>query len=369
MRKLWHNLPASLGLFLVALAAIGVISYALTSRPKLPVYQGQTLYEWAARYQKAAYLSGSPGHLQELEACQKAIRAMGTNAIPFALEDVKAPNNPTFLGLEPHERWERGIITLECLGSIANSCLPDLVAYADKNPGYSEAALLAVGPAALPAFTNLLMNSKSLQTTIQLIGVLEAGVFSGRIAPEEATVAVPCLVQIYHSKDPRERRMALSGLNVICAGSLGLLTDDAINRQVSKMRTVKIAGPSEPIDSNQVLAMVLGMDMGHDSVEAIPILIQEVQDKHPSVRLYAAIGLGQFSNLPEQSIPALEKALFDPDNYVRMMSAESLGRFGLRATNAIPALERARSDADSSVTAAATQALQLIRNGKSGGPP
>ena len=76
-------------------------------------------------------------------------------------------------------------------------CLPELIVEATNNPGYSEDALMAVGPAALHALTN------SLQTT----PFPEKGRFVNaftkaldwRIKRDEAAVALPFLIAIVNS--------------------------------------------------------------------------------------------------------------------------------------------------------------------------
>jgi hypothetical protein len=89
---------------------------------------------------------------------------------------------------------------LEALGPIAKPCLPELIALTGKSTGYCEAALMAVGPDALPAFTNLLANSKFPQTG-NLIGALANSVYADRIKPEQAAVTLPYLVQVFRSSD------------------------------------------------------------------------------------------------------------------------------------------------------------------------
>src|SRR5262245_46096355 len=76
---------------LVALGCIALLFYAIhSSRPKLPIHQGRTLYQWADQLQRAQQDYSDPNRSQKLEEAQAAIRAMGTNALPFAMADVLA---------------------------------------------------------------------------------------------------------------------------------------------------------------------------------------------------------------------------------------------------------------------------------------
>ncbi len=381
MRKPGQKFPLPVREVLAVLGGVALIAYAIVaSGPKEPVYQGKSLSKWVARYQQSF---STPNHWQaEREIFEQAIRAMGTNAIPFAMADVRAQatkSEKVMFWLSKHspflnpqqfqdwllgsqdERWGRGTMILQALGPIANSCLPELIGESTNHPGFSERAWLAVGPAALPAFTNLLIKSKYPQMC-QMIGVLTDGVISGRIAPEEAAMAVPCLIHFYHSKNPRERQFALSGMEVICAGSLGLLVENTnAYSALDVMRRREAVRAGADVNVDETLLMVMGVDYGIDGALAVPVLVRELQDKHPVVRVYAAIGLGRLASRPEQSIPALENALQDSDQYVRMMSAESLGQFGPRAASAVAALEKTCSDADASVRGAAAEALIHVR--------
>src|SRR4029077_12133133 len=116
---------------------------------------------------------------KKIETTTTAIRAIGTNALPFVMADIRARvtikvriNNwlaprVRFLKLKPvkiEDRWIRAIRALEALGPIAKPCLPELIALTHKRIGYTEDALMAVGADALPAFANLLVNSKYPQT-------------------------------------------------------------------------------------------------------------------------------------------------------------------------------------------------------------
>src|SRR6266700_497690 len=129
---------------LLLLAILGLASYVILSfSPKLPGYQGKTLYQWAAQLQQAQQNYSDPNRSQTIESAQTAIRAMGTNALAFVMADVLAQvslkdrvifwlaKRAPFLKLRStkvEERWIRGIRTLEVLGPMAKACLPDLLA-------------------------------------------------------------------------------------------------------------------------------------------------------------------------------------------------------------------------------------------------
>jgi HEAT repeat protein len=107
-----------------------------------------------------------------------------------------------------------------------------------------------------------------------------------------------------------------------------------------------------------VVALGETRSVGND---AIPELVEGLDDKDDAVRREAARALGKIG---AAAVPSLVVALGDaPDDRVRVSAAEALGRIGPRATVAIPALIAALKHADDAVRDAAAAALLLI------GPP
>ncbi len=203
MNRLRPPVQLAGALMLAGLLALWVV--AIQSTHKVPVYQGKTLYEWILVLDQAADLH--PANFDQVTAAKFAIRAIGTNALPFVMADLHAhatlndrlagwlANHAPFLKLHRAniiDAWSRGVQVLDILGPISEPCLAQLIAEATNNPGYSEEAMLAVGPAALPAFTNLLQSSQYPEAGY-LIRALIRTVNNGQIKRSEATVALPCL--------------------------------------------------------------------------------------------------------------------------------------------------------------------------------
>ncbi|HEY3853558.1 MAG TPA: hypothetical protein VGO67_04100 [Verrucomicrobiae bacterium] len=221
-----HHAPYAVWLALAVLA--GTVTFILafqTSHPRLPVYQGRNLYEWIALLDKAADLH--PADFEAAAAAQSAIRAIGTNAIPFAMAnlDTRVTGIDLLLGwLAKHarfvnvqrrdvsERWKLGAQILDILGPINEPYLPQLIARATNNPGYSEEAMLAVGEAALPAFTNLVRKTQFPETGILIRTFTRTYFFSG-LKPGSAAVVLPCLTDMAQSKDPDAARAASEAIN------------------------------------------------------------------------------------------------------------------------------------------------------------
>jgi HEAT repeat protein len=369
--------------------------FAALVGPKVPVHQGKNLYAWSAEFQAAQQNYSDPDRWKKIETATTAIRAIGTNALPFVMADIRARitikdrvNNwlaprARFLKLQPRtveDRWIRAIRALEALGPIAKPCLPELITLASKSTGYAESALMAVGPDALPAFTNLLANSKYPQTG-NLIGALANSVYSDRIKPEQAAITLPYLVQVFRSSDAHGGWYAAQAFGAIhqqpelcvpllvdgltnstpsfraaCAQSLGAFGAAAAPH------AARLAELFDHTDLQTRSAICQSMANFHSAPKiAVPLLIRGLSDTNDSVRISSASGLGQLGALPDLAGPALIDATQDRNANVRIMAVQSLSQLSVLGTNELSAIHRACMDRDPSVRNAATNALKRLR--------
>ncbi len=364
------------GFVLVAVCVFAAIRSV--SPPKLPVYGNQTLYEWAARYQKASTNFSDPNGWREVEASKKAIQATGVKALPFAMEDLGAGlttreaikewlgAHVALLHIKLHNfdaQHQRGASMLQALGPIAAPCLPELEADAKKGGIESFYALMAIGPAALPAFTNLLPGMTFPQTGF-FIGALANSVDEGRISPGDAAAAIPSLVSVFHGRDTSGRSCAAEALGAIhqhpeiCIPLLiqGVADNSPFVSSSSVRALAHFGGYATPFADtiaaafgntnfwvrSAVCAALLEMRGRRDV--AIPLFIRGLNDKYFGVRTDAAAALGLAHSLPQLSIPALTGVLRDPDVRVRKAAAQSIGFFRGQASNSIPALRACFTD-------------------------
>jgi hypothetical protein len=103
--------------------------------------------------------------------------------------------------------------------------------------------------------------------------------------------------------------------------------------------------------------------LGQIGPEAVPPLIQTLEDENTNARRAAAYALGEVGPEAMAAVPALVQALDDEDHLVRQITAEALGKIGPRAVVAVPALIQTLTDEDSAVRWSSTYALGNIGPG------
>ena len=83
------------------------------------------------------------------------------------------------------------------------------------------------------------------------------------------------------------------------------------------------------------------LDMALNAKQAVPALIQLLDDEDNNVRRLSAWVLGKIGPEAKQAVPALILALNDENKYVRRNSAWALGGIRSEAKQAVPALTSA----------------------------
>jgi HEAT repeat protein len=96
-----------------------------------------------------------------------------------------------------------------------------------------------------------------------------------------------------------------------------------------------------------------------DADLAVPALLRTLHDPAPEVRAMSARGLG-YRARASMIVPALIGVLDDPDLYVRRDALWRLGMFGSNAAPAVSKIVRCLNDIDPQVRTEATNAIKLI---------
>ncbi|HXT41830.1 MAG TPA: HEAT repeat domain-containing protein [Candidatus Angelobacter sp.] len=273
------------------LVAIGVIALvfllAILLRPREPAYQGKRLSQWMEDFD---------GDQETEDRAMVAVKAIGTNAVPFLLDVIRA-KEPVWepklvwlewklMGLSGHrEPWPgntptfkhqmRAIMAFQALGSSAEVAIPELTVLlqAEDTAGHAALALASIGSNAVPSLATALTNS---------------------------------------------------------------------NAKIRAFTAIALGGVSS------------------ESTTIVPLLIHSLKDDSYSVRGMAARSLGELRQFPELVVPALLEALQETNIFVRSSSAWALGRLGAPAKAAVPALLKAQSDPEEQVSRAAAYALKQI---------
>lgn len=246
---------------IAALAALMV--YALRTRE--PVYQGKRLSEWMDR-------AASDGNQAEIDEAVAAIRHIGTNGIPFLLDELQA----------------RDPLWVKALGRVDgrlpfNLDLPS--AGARVNRAIGGFVILGEGAApAIPKLTELMLDAPALNAT----AAVEAIRFAG------GTNAVPILI------------CGLTNLagwpQVWTAQALGSLSNHSAPAVPALL--ANLTSPDSTVRSS--CASALGKIASQFEL-VVPALTILLADPDQNVRIAAAIALGEFKGGALSAAPALRQ--------------------------------------------------------------
>ena len=295
LRKKWR-----LGLIAVlGLAAIGALLHA--SRTNVPSYQGRALNQWLSDIENA-------NDDRAAESAKNAVRQIGTNAIPYLLdmmraEDSKLKETLTALLARLHiyririadasGKHLRASIAFEALGPQASSAIPELKALLNnpKTVRCAAVALVYINPDGVEAAAT------GLQSTNALVRRETTGVL----------------------------------------GLLGLVrfTTNASSARLELLRTQTDIAP----------------------------LVHALSDPDELTRARAATALGLLGLKPDITVPALMRNLAETNGWrVPASAAKGLGRFGTNAATALPALKATAGHQDSRVREAVNSAIEAIES-------
>ena len=278
----------------VAVVVVVLVAVAVWPGPKEPEYEGKKLSEW---------LELQP--LQSRESAE-AVRAIGTNAVPFLTRWVEFELPPWRLRLLRTYAKVPNPLRINKVGSwVVDSD-------AQRRAANAVNGFQVLGDwarSAVPELARYIADPAKLDYSRVAIALAYAG-------GEEALP--PLLTALEDKSRPAIRRTS-------CAVAIG---------------RVKYRGP--------------------ELKQAIPVLISCVQETNQFVPSVAAATLGTLGIQAEICVPVLSNATRSADVRLRRNSVRALGEFGPAARSALNVVTNATNDSDWNVKKEATNALAKI---------
>jgi len=265
---------------------------------------------------------------------------------PAALNDYAALATPyerkrvakelvTFLSHADPRARGRAASALGFIGPLAKDAVPDLSQALDDDDGQVRAkaaeALGNIGSLTEDAALALVLAAgadeerKVRLTADAAILKLHMTTFPPLVRAIWTRLSIPGHIRRLGHKDPKVRDRASKALVQIGSLALGPLRKALVHKKPAVRR-------------NAALTL---RDMQALTIEAVPALLECLQDDEPILRYRGAVGLGMlFPPATKEVIAALALALDDPMEYVREEAASALGKAGPDAKDAVPALVR-----------------------------
>jgi hypothetical protein len=191
---------------LVLAALVGVMLWQARSLDE-PRYGGKRMSAWL---DEPSALAGDPN-----AAPAAAVRAIGTNAIPWLLSEFKAGGSTLNWRLNQllekqrvikyrfpfDQRVLRALRGFYTLGPLAEPAIPNLLELVEAEPGCIPEALAGIGTAALPALQQCLTNTRSYRTSAGqfapipgvTIGAISSAITARRISKPEVAIFLPAI--------------------------------------------------------------------------------------------------------------------------------------------------------------------------------
>lgn len=293
----------SLYLLTIALVIGGVL---VCRRPlPEPIYGGKKLSEWALIYyeEDSALTSFSGGPPEVKEEAAKAIRHIGTNAIPYLLEWMKYE--------QPF--W-----------------ITHLIAFKDKH----------LANVKMPAW----VNEEIMLQRITAQNRPNSALAALQVLGPEAKAAIPKVARLIN--DPREKihRRALSCLTVLGPEGYQPLLAAMTNRNPDV----------------RYYAAVYASRIGTNARPAVPLLIQWLKEPDYKINICALWSLANLKLDSPLVVPSLVRSLDHTNVRVQLEAVNALEEYGTNALAAVPALLSLLNHPNGDFRYSVTSALQNI---------
>lgn len=285
----------------------------LAGKPSLgrePVFQGKPLSAWVDKVGRIEEYDGAP------EDAVAAIRAIGSNAVPFLLAWMPHPGAE-----QPEEgfpNWSDIEIAWWALGVEGKSAIPTLARWIslprhtlDDYSVWTESAkaISHLGPDAIEPMLTVATNMQGQHELWELLHNF------GNLGTNGAP-AVPALIHWANNPDYWVRDGVVSAL-----GGIGERPDLAVPVLTNALEH----------DSNWMVrrdaADALG-SFANDSAVVLPELTRMLKDPEWQVRGGALSGLGKIQSKPEVVVPLIAPFLHDDNNVIQRSAAYALRDLG-----------------------------------------
>lgn len=288
--------------------------------PREPTYQGKTLSEWIAPFcrqtAKGLDAPGGPEHFEELQPARNAVRQIGTNAVPILIAKLnhresawhrtarELSEKQPYVSLrlpDPYVSKIRAIRALANLGSGAEPAIPSLKAQLSDAALSQHAvyALSGIGTEGLRAMVEQYTNVPARQRIFMALMIVSP---SSTYRGENAS---------YPDYETNETTVA-----VMIEGLSRVAQDRAFGFRIAAIQRLGKCGPQ--------------------ASNAVPVLVQILDEHNLMTRSSTIRALGQIRSRPEIVIPVLTNLLSDPDPGTRMTAGSALREFGLEVPSELP---------------------------------
>lgn len=306
-RSTWKQV----GVWSLSLALFSLLVWSsLPTGPTEPQWKGRTLSQWLDTPAFAGFYEYRPVEKAENKEAFDAVRAMGTNCLPWLLARL-APG-------EKSGRFREWL---------------DELALKVEESGWQ-----------VPWEMSADQHTRQVTRAIAAFSVLG----------EVAAPAVPQLRDGLLGRDGRLEQLAsANALDVLGDSGVSVLLN-AVTSTDARVRQIAVCGLGSSAPNRDM---------------SLAALCRAAEDSEWRVRLSVSLSLAQFTNHSSIVVPALTNLMADAVRHVRYSAVVVLGMYKGDITAAIPALELAVSDPDTRMSNHAKETLEKLRSQSVKPPP